>query len=281
MTVLLHLSDPHFGTEQAPVVQALQQLVKDQSPEALVLSGDITQRARRWQFDLARAFIDSLGPAPALTLPGNHDIALFNIFSRLFDPYGNYRRAFGADLAPLLSTPNFLVIGVNTTRWWRHTNGVVSPAQVAEVAERLRLAPATQLRLVVVHQPVHVLQSSDVHDRLRGHALAIERWAEAGADVVLGGHIHLPYVCALHQSLDGLARRLWCVQAGTAVSSRLRGRVPNSVNVLRWDGRCPEAECRAEQWNFDAGLQRFLLVRCSYLQPERSGSAGLSSFVPT
>lgn len=269
MTALLHLSDPHFGTEQPLVLQALQQLVRDQSPEVIVLSGDITQRARRAQFRSARAFMDSLGTAPALTLPGNHDIPLFNVFARIFDPYGGYRRAFGGDLEPLVSTENFLVIGVNTTRWWRHTNGVVSPEQVSAVAERLRHAQTTQLRLVVVHQPVHVLKSSDVHDRLRGHALAIESWAEAGADAVLGGHIHLPYVCALHESVPGLARRLWCVQGGTALSSRVRGRIPNSVNILRWSGARTATPCRAEQWNFEAGLQRFLLVQCTDLEPQR------------
>lgn len=271
MTVLLHLSDSHFGTEQAPVMQALVQLVQEQAPQVLVLSGDITQRARRSQFNAARRFMDSLGDAAKLTLPGNHDIPLFNVLARLVDPYGNYRRAFGADLAPVLSTQDFLVIGVNTTRWWRHVNGVVSPAQVDAVAKRLAQAEATQLRLVVVHQPVHVLKSSDAHDRLRGHAHAIERWSAAGADAVLGGHIHLPYVCPLHESLS-LPRRLWCVQAGTAVSSRVRGHVPNSVNILRWNAeRAGDSlsGCRAEQWNFDDSLQRFLLVHCAHLQPER------------
>lgn len=272
MTVLLHFSDTHFGTEQPAVMQALAQLVREQAPEALVLSGDITQRARRGQFKAARAFVDSLslpGEVPALTLPGNHDIPLFNVVARLFNPYGNYRRAFGSDMAPVLSTEHFLVIGVNTTRWWRHTNGVVSPAQVQAVAELIQRAPASQLRLVVVHQPVHVLQSGDLHDRLRGHDHAIEQWSAAGADAVLGGHIHLPYVCALHESMPGLPRRLWCVQAGTAVSSRVRGRIPNSVNILRRKVGNAASECRAEQWNFDASLQRFLLVQVTCLDPQR------------
>ncbi len=271
MTVLLHLSDPHFGTEQPRVVHALLQFAREQAPQLLVLTGDITQRARRRQFAAARAFMDALPSVPALTLPGNHDIPLFNLFARLFIPYGNYRRAFGSDLAPVLSSASFLVIGVNTTRWWRHTHGVVSPAQVAAVTHRLRQAEASQLRVVAVHQPVQVLKSSDVHDRLRGHALAIERWSAAGADVVLGGHIHLPYVDALHEEAlhekeAALARRMWCVQAGTAVSSRVRGRVPNSVNVLRWNG---SLECRVEQWNYDTGPDCFRLVRCTALHVQR------------
>jgi hypothetical protein len=65
---------------------------------------------------------------------------------------------------------------------------------------------------------------------LRGHPAALRAWSAAGADLVLGGHIHLPYTLAQ----QGLARRLWVVQAGTAVSSRTRPGVPNSVHILRW-----------------------------------------------
>ena len=70
MTVLLHISDTHFGTEEAPVVAALQALVREQQPEAVILSGDITQRARSAQFAAARKFCDSLGVERLLTLPG-------------------------------------------------------------------------------------------------------------------------------------------------------------------------------------------------------------------
>ena len=102
MTVLLHLSDTHFGTEEAPVVAAVQKLVRSQRPSAVILSGDITQRARRAQFEAARAFCDSLHVDHLLTLPGNHDIPLYNIFARIFFPYGNYMRAFGDALEPIM-----------------------------------------------------------------------------------------------------------------------------------------------------------------------------------
>lgn len=86
MSVLLQLSDPHFGTEQAPVVKALAALAQQQQPDLLVLSGDITQRAKRNQFAVARAFTDRLG-APLLAILGNHDIPLFDLGQRLFYPY--------------------------------------------------------------------------------------------------------------------------------------------------------------------------------------------------
>ncbi len=58
MSVLLQISDPHFGTEQPPVVEALAALARQQRPDLLVLSGDITQRARPAQFQAARAFME-------------------------------------------------------------------------------------------------------------------------------------------------------------------------------------------------------------------------------
>ena len=76
MSTVLQISDPHFGTEQAPVVEALAALADQQQPDLVVLSGDITQRARPAQFAAARAFVDRLG-VPVLAIPGNHDIPLF------------------------------------------------------------------------------------------------------------------------------------------------------------------------------------------------------------
>src|SRR5512139_230131 len=100
MTVLLQVSDPHFGTEQAVVVDALAALARQQRPDLVVLSGDITQRARPAQFRAARAFADRLGAA-VLAVPGNHDIPLFDLWTRLRRPYARYMAAFGTDLEPV------------------------------------------------------------------------------------------------------------------------------------------------------------------------------------
>lgn len=243
MSVLLQLSDPHFGTERAPVVEALVAFSHALRPDLVVLSGDITQRARRAQFAAARRFVDRLG-VPCRAVPGNHDIALFDPLTRLMRPYAAFRHAFGAEQWEH-ETADCLLLGLNTTRPWRHKNGEVSAAQVERVAARLAGAAAAQLRIVVVHQPVAVQRDEDRRNLLRGHEHALERWAEAGCDLVLGGHIHLPYVVAL----KGLARPLWAVQAGTALSARIRDGISNSVNVLRWDGR-PGGACRIERWDY-------------------------------
>ena len=258
MTVLLHLSDPHFGTEQPAVMQALLRFSRTQSPDVLVLSGDITQRARVAQFQAARAFVDALGVRSVLAIPGNHDIPLFNLAARLCRPYANHRDAFGVELEPAFEAPGLLVLTVNTTRPYRHENGEVSAAQIARVAQRLARASACQLRVVVTHQPVSVQRAQDAPDRLRGAAEAVQAWSRAGADLILGGHIHLPFVQALHEQHAGLARKCWAVQAGTAVSTRVRAEAGNSVNLIRCsEPRDGGRRASIERWDYAAASGTF------------------------
>lgn len=273
MSVLLHISDTHFGTEEPRVVEALVTLAAQQRPDVVVLSGDITQRARPVQFRAAKAFADRLG-ARVLAVPGNHDIALFDLWARFTRPYARYAKAFGSDLEPVHASQDLLVIGVNTTRPWRFKNGEVSAAQIDRVATWLAGASAQQLRVVVVHQPVAVIKAEDRGDQLRGHHAALRAWAAAGADLVLGGHIHLPYTLAQH----GLARRLWVVQAGTAVSSRIRLEAPNSVNILRWGesrgeqgrrGADAGKDCLIEQWDYARHEGAFVRKAITSVEPER------------
>ena len=265
---LLQISDMHFGTEQEPVVRALRDMALAQRPDVLVVSGDITQRAHAAQFKKAREFCDSLQVPRMLALPGNHDIPLFNLPARAVSPYSDYLRWFGPKLEAAVNLPSLLMIGVNTTRRWRHKNGEVSDRQIADVASQLRHASTAQLRVVVVHQPMHVLRKADEHDRLRNWRPALRAWSEAGADVVIGGHIHLPYVCELTALAGGLARQMWCVQAGTAVSSRTRAEAPNSVNLLHYPPRPNAIECQVERWDYNAvaGVFRCVMVTDLWLQ---------------
>lgn len=260
MSLVLQISDPHFGTVQAPVAAALAALAREKRPDALILSGDITQRATRRQFAAARRYVDGLAIPRVLTLPGNHDIPLLNLWARLFNPYGRYRQAFGDDLEPELSSPEYLIIGVNTTRAARHKDGEVSAAQIERVASRLGRAEAAQLRIVVTHQPTHVVRARDAHNLLHGHEAAVRAWVRAGADLLLGGHIHLPYVSALHEHDAELPRRAWCVQAGTALSSRIRREAPNSVHLIRI-GSGPPSRCQIERWDYDAASTCFVCAQ--------------------
>lgn len=261
MSVLLHVSDTHFGTEKPKVVAALLALARARRPDLLVLSGDITQRAQPAEFEAGRAFCQRLGIARMLALPGNHDIPLLDLFDRMVRPYARYLDAFGPRLDPVLDMDGFLVVGVNTTRAARHKNGEVSPQQIAQVAAQLRASRGNQLRVVVTHQPADVLRPEDEHDRLRGAEPALQAWSQAGADLVLGGHIHLPYVLDLRKRPTPTPRPMWCVQAGTAVSSRVRHGTCNSVNLLVWAPRPGGArQCTLERWDYAPAQDRFALA---------------------
>lgn len=251
---LLHLSDPHFGTEQPLVCRALKHWVTAQRPALILLGGDITQRARRRQFQAAAEFLDSLG-CPVLAVPGNHDIPLFNLWARFRSPYGNYRRTFGDALEPELASTELLVLGVNTSTPRRHKDGELKAAQIERVRQRLLSARPGQLRVVLQHHPVRAVEARDQRNLAIGHRQAIEAWVGAGLDVLLSGHIHLPYVLPLK---GASGRQGWAVQAGTALSHRVRGGVPNSFNVLDYDGG---NRCIAERWDYAAPAEAFQCER--------------------
>ncbi len=250
MTLVLHVSDPHFGTEVAAVVADLEAFAEALRPDVLVVSGDVTQRARRAQFAAARAFVDRLGIAERVVLPGNHDIPLYNLAARAFVPYRGYRRAFAAEHGRDVVRDDLCLVAVDTTRRWRHVDGTLSGQQVEAVVDRMRVAGERQLRVVVVHQPIAVDRHGERHNLLHGREAALRRWADAGVDLVVGGHVHLPFAVPGHgidaAGVGAAGDRAggtapgpagsgapWAVHAGTAVSSRTRSGIPNSVLVWR------------------------------------------------
>ena len=266
---LLQISDPHFGTEIPRVVRALTALTAKLAPSLVVMSGDITQRATDEQFKLASDFLQQL-PAPAsLVVPGNHDVPLLNLALRAFSPFSRYRRAFGAELEPVHEEAQLLVIGVNTVmpRW--HQQGAVSATQVERVGHRLRQATAQQIRIVVCHHPVHVVRPEDDKNLLRGADEAVRHWVAAGADLILGGHIHLPYFRPLRQRFPDLPRAAWVAQAGTAVSERIRSGISNSVNFVQPIGAPQGVACRFERWDYSERDDEFLRIECVELALDR------------
>lgn len=265
MSVLLHLSDTHFGTERPDVAAALLRLAKEVRPDIAVLSGDITQRARRAQFAVARQFLETLAAPATLIIPGNHDIPLFNLAARIAFPYANYRHAFGSELEPQFCGDDLFVIGVNTTRPWRHKDGEVSTAQIECVAQRLQRATPAQLRVIVVHQPLQVISDSDRANLLHGYGKAVQTWSAAGADLILSGHIHLPFVQPLRGLPADTRQPVWAVSAGTAVSRRVREGRPNSVNLIRYDSAHIPRSCVVDRLDFDAVSASFVIAKSSNL----------------
>jgi len=244
---LIQLSDLHFGTERPEVVEALTATVCRLQPDLVLLSGDITQRARRGQFRRCESFLARLPAVPVLAVPGNHDIPLFNLWQRLCAPYAHFRSSFGSNLAPEYTHADLLVIGVNTTRPDRHVDGCFQPETVERVAQRLMCSSAS-LKIVMGHHPVDRVLESDERNVAEGAEAAVRQWSDAGMVLYLGGHIHYPFCAPLERRYPGVHSECWTAQAGTAVSRRVRDGKPNSFNLIEWQplGR----QLQLERWDY-------------------------------
>jgi 3',5'-cyclic AMP phosphodiesterase CpdA len=265
VTLIAHISDTHFGTEQLPVCAALRTELLHHAPDLVVLTGDITQRARSAQFRAARAFLDSLAPIPVLALPGNHDLPLFDLLTRFTEPYRLYRRHISRVLAPVWQNSAVVVLGVNSTRVMRHKNGELPAELVQEVAGRLA-ALAQPFKVVALHHPLAIVEPSDRLNRARGAEEALAAWVDAGADLFLGGHIHLPYCIPVGPG----PRQAVVLQAGTAVSRRCRGRQPNSYNLVRLESE-GSRQMHMEQRDYDARRGGFAPKAAWEAAPAASG----------
>ena len=194
---LLHVSDLHVGThEERGVEHALVRLVERLEPQIVVASGDLAHRGRRQQLERAAELLRSLGP-PVLAVPGNHDLP--HTPARLVRPWAEFERVWETT-EPTASSPELQVVGLNSARPFRHQGGALSNRQLQRAAARLAAAAPGALRVAVLHHhligaPWRAVRKFPVSRRNRVlHALV-----EAGADLILSGHIHQAAVSERHE----------------------------------------------------------------------------------
>lgn len=250
--MILHLSDLHFGTERPECLKAIQQFCQSHPLEAVVVSGDLTQRARFGQFFDCKKFLDQLN-TPYMVIPGNHDIPLYHLWNRFFNPFTRYQIFFG-ELEPVFETENFYLIGVNSIRRRYHTKGHLSLEQIQRIDMKLAQAPVSKLKIIVSHQPFYVPSQNKrgFKDSPLMAKIALQAWAEHGLFGVLHGHLHQPATYDLNQIFElGLDHPVYDVHAGTSASNRLHQNEPNSFNLI-------DATGNISQYLFDEMAQSFV-----------------------
>lgn len=238
MPKLLHVSDLHFGTPYLPRVgEALQRIAAELPIDGVVVSGDLTQRAKAEQFEAARKFIDQLPDVPKLIIPGNHDVALYRLWERLSKPYELYRRFIDDRLDQVLDLPGMRLVGLNSTSPRRAiSNGRIHLEQLEFCKRAFTDAPNGTARIVVAHH--HFAPAPDfLHDEIMPKAKrAMEVFEELGVEMILGGHLHRAYIGNSLDFYPGAKRNrgITIVQCGTSTSRRGRGREKekNSFNVI-------------------------------------------------
>jgi len=253
---LLHVADLHFGgLADIRQIEALEHMIPDLRPDAVVVAGDLSQRARHGEFQRARAFVNTASDtAPTLVIPGNHDVQWW---WRPLVPFGKepgyrkYRHYFGDELAPTLTIPGGAVIAAALTShgvaWGSLTTSVRDIAVKGHLPKRevLRVqrlfagTDPTLARVLVAH---HNVLRGEISQRmgLAHWRRAQQRIIESGADVVLCGHDH-------QEGADVLGGKVVVSTAGT-LSTRSRGTRPSCFNFVtieptavhitffRWEG---------------------------------------------
>ena len=246
--MIAHLSDLHFGREDGVLLEVLREELRELRPALVVVSGDLTQRARRREFEAARVFLDEIA-APKVVVPGNHDIPLFDVLRRLFRPLARYQRQVTPELLPFARIGRLAVLGVNTARPSLWKGGRLSLAQIEAIRERFCAIPDDSFKVLVTHHPF-LPPSARPATALVGRGLAGLLAAErCGVDLLLAGHLHVGYAGDVRSHHVTIRRAILVAQAGT-LSRRTRGEVASynqvhlelepprlGIALRAWDGR--------------------------------------------
>ena len=198
--VLVHLSDIHFGGHASiEELDALPATVASLAPNGIVLSGDISQRARHGEFQAARYFIRLLqATAPVVLIPGNHDLewwkSPFGLFgTRLL--FAKYRSYFGDDITPSLELPGLAIASATTSHGaafgsltWNlndiSTKGHLPASELRRAGEVFARSPRDAARILVVH---HNVLRGEISQRMglagwhRAHQALLETRRRPGA----------------------------------------------------------------------------------------------------
>lgn len=228
MIRLFHISDVHFGLEDSAALGWVAECVARDRPDAVLITGDLTMRARHREFAAAAAWIRALG-VPVTVEVGNHDLPYFNLAERFLDPYRRFR-ALQSAVGHGIALPGLTVVPLKTTaraqmriNWSKGRVG--ARGLEACLAAIDALPPGTQT-LVACHHPL-VETGTRGKALTRGGTRALEALARRGVLAVLSGHVHDAFDIIQPTAVGDIRM----IGAGT-LSQRLRAS-PAGFNELR------------------------------------------------
>lgn len=252
MSRIAHLSDIHFGAHDPVIVAATVAWIDAQKPDLVIISGDLTQRAKEDQFRQAGEYLENIRATgcPTLVVPGNHDVPLYDMIRRFTAPLDRYKRYIDDDLCPWFENDEVAVLGINTARSLTIKDGRMSHDQIAMLRERFATVLPSKTRILVTHHPLFAMpiaEEGELTEAVGRHRDAVEAVADAGVHLALAGHFHRTYADAALKMVES-AGSVLVVQAGTATSTRLRNNELQSFNWIH-ARRYDEVELQVIAWN--------------------------------
>jgi 3',5'-cyclic AMP phosphodiesterase CpdA len=236
--VIAHLSDLHFGAHADLLqIEALETFLPTLGLDAVVVAGDLSQRARHGEFQAAHAFLNRMRPhAPLLVVPGNHDIEWWKSPLGLRGEQRKYRKysRYFRELRPALEVPGAMIAGALSSYGFAFgsltwnirditVKGHLPASETERVTQLFAKAPPGAARVLVFH---HNALPGELSRRmgLANWRSAHRRLLATGADVVLCGHDHQEGAGQIEGSL--------AVSTSGTHSSRSRGGRPSVFNLV-------------------------------------------------
>ena len=237
MLKLLHISDLHFGPPYIPKVgEALLRAAEAMTPSAVVVSGDLTQRAKPQQFREARAFLDRLPAAPRVVVPGNHDVPLYRLWERLSNPYRLYHKHIAEQRDTVVRLDEAVIVALDSTHPFRAVkNGRIHRHQLEFCEKAFAGTPDETVRIVVAHHHFAPAPDYDGSDVMPKAKRALDVFTRLRVDLIMAGHLHRAYVGNSLDVYSGEDRShgILIAQCGTSTSRRGRAR-EQEKNSFNW-----------------------------------------------
>jgi 3',5'-cyclic AMP phosphodiesterase CpdA len=238
MLTVLHASDLQCGRPFRPIAaEAFVRLATETAPDVVVVSGDLTQRAKVREFALASSILDRLPRVPQIVTPGNHDVPLFRVLERAFTPYRNWRRGLSPELDTVTRIQGATFVALNSSAPRRAiVNGRIDADQVAFARGSFEGAPPEDIRGLVIHHHFVPVHDGEGGRPLPEAAQLVGEFEAMGVDFVLGGHVHQTHITDSRRLVEGDGRPgIPLIACGTTTSWRGRGAEAdlNSLNIVR------------------------------------------------
>ncbi len=258
MARIAHLSDIHFGAHDPKIVEATEAWLQERRPDLIIISGDFTQRAQINQFRQASAYLNRLRAAGFRTLvvPGNHDVPLYDVFTRFAAPLHRYKKYIAKDLFPWFENDEVAVLGINTARSLTIKDGRINHDQIKILQDRFSAVAPSKTRVLVTHHPLYAMpiaEGGKLSEAVGRHRDAIKAVCMAGVHIALAGHFHRTYAESARKMVEK-AGTVLVMQAGTATSTRLRNSELQSFNWIHAH-RNDEIELQVVTWG-GSGFRR-------------------------